>query len=250
MGVKTMGTLTRKQREIADRERLIKEVAAGMLVERGYLGLTMDRIAEATEYSKGTIYQHFPNKEEILAALAIESSQRRVGLFEKAATFKGRPRERLAAVGLAAELFVRLHPLHFQVEAIVAAQSIREKTSRERIETLEGCEFGCMNVVQALARDAVAQGDLEYEDAQTPQTIVLGLWSMSTGFHHVTAVEGNPLQNKLGFEDPGQALFACYERYLDGFGWKPLSAEWDYSATLERVRKEVFSDELRSIEAA
>ena len=74
-----MGTLTRKQREIAEREQLILGIAAEMLVERGYLGLTMDRIAAATEYSKGTIYQHFPNKEEIVAALATESAARLAG---------------------------------------------------------------------------------------------------------------------------------------------------------------------------
>ena len=40
-----------------------------MLLERGYLGLTMDRIAKATEYSKGTIYHHFSSKEVLLEAL-------------------------------------------------------------------------------------------------------------------------------------------------------------------------------------
>ena len=245
-----MPTPTRKQREIAERERLILDTAAGMLIERGYLGLTMDRIAAATEYSKGTIYQHFPNKEEILAALAIESSERRVSLFERAATFKGRPRERLAAVGLAAELFVKLHPLHFQVEGIVAAQSIREKTSETRKKRLEDCEMGCMDVVLGLTRDAVAQGDLELDGDQTAQTIVLGLWSMSNGFHHMTAIEGNPIEHKLGFEDPSAALFACYNHYLDGFGWRPLTVEWDYPEALERIRREVFAQEIRHIEAA
>lgn len=245
-----MGTQTRKQREIADRERLILDVAAGILVERGYLGLTMDRIAAATEYSKGTVYQHFPNKEEILAALAIESAVRRVALFEKAATFPGRARERLCAVGLAAELFVALHPLHFQCEGIIKASSIREKTSEKRIQKLESCEYGCMNVVLGLVRDAVAQGDLEYEDPLTPQTVVLGLWSMETGFHHTLGSEPAVLREKLGFDDPQQALFTAYNRFLDGFGWQPLSKDWDYEATLERVRREVFADELRRLHPA
>ena len=39
-------------------------------------------------------------------------------------------------------------------------------------------------------------------------------------------------------------------QYLDGFGWRPLSTEWDYPATLERVRKEVFPDEFRRLESA
>ena len=65
-----METLSRKQREIQEREALILEVAREMLLERGYLGVTMDRIAQAIEYSKGTVYQHFSSKEDVLVALA------------------------------------------------------------------------------------------------------------------------------------------------------------------------------------
>jgi curli biogenesis system outer membrane secretion channel CsgG len=43
------GTLTRKQREIQGREGRILEVARTMIVEDGYHGLSMDRIAEALE---------------------------------------------------------------------------------------------------------------------------------------------------------------------------------------------------------
>lgn len=234
---------TRKERELAERERLILDVAARLLVERGYLGLTMDRIAAATEYSKGTIYQHFQNKEDILTALAAESAQRRVSLFERAATLRGKPRERLCAVGLAANLFVQLHPLHFHCEGIIGAQSIRSKASEKRIQELESCEVGCMEVIRGLARDAVSQGDLAYEDPAIPQVIVLGLWSMTIGFHHILSVEGNAIETKLGFEDPQAALFSAYDRYLDGFGWRPLSSEWDYRATFQRAREEVFAAE-------
>ena len=62
-------TVTRKQREIAQREDLILETARKMLLERGYLGLTMDRIAEEIEYSKGTVYQHFSSKEDLISTL-------------------------------------------------------------------------------------------------------------------------------------------------------------------------------------
>ena len=242
-----MPTQSRKQREIAERERLVLEVARSIMVERGYLGLTMDRIAAATEYSKGTIYQHFPNKEEIVAALATESAARRVALFEKAATFQGRPRERLAAVGLAANLFTALYPLHYRCENIVSAHSIREKASDGRLQKLEDSEFSCMNVVLGIIRDGVSQGDLAYEDPQTPQKMLLGLWSMSVGFSHMAAPDGAHLQSKLGLDDLQAALFQAYDRFLDGFDWKPLAGDWDYPASLERIRTEVFAQELERL---
>src|SRR5690242_3515432 len=106
------GTLTRKQREIQGREQRILDVARSMIVDDGYHGLSMDRIAEALEYSKGTIYQHFSCKEEILMALVNQTMERRLNMFRRAAAFRGRSRERLTAIGLAAELFFQLYPDH------------------------------------------------------------------------------------------------------------------------------------------
>jgi len=57
--IKSIPPLSRKQREIATREQLILDTAQNILHEQGYSHLTMERIAEATEYSKGTIYYHF-----------------------------------------------------------------------------------------------------------------------------------------------------------------------------------------------
>ena len=121
--------------------------------------------------------------------------------------------------------------------------SFSEKTSQERLQRLDEGEVGCMNVVLGLVRDAVAQGDLAYEDPEAPQKIVAGLWSMSTGFHQINADPDNPMRRKLGIEDPGRVISECYNHYLDGFGWRPLTHEWDYPAVLERVRNEVFPDE-------
>lgn len=88
-----MSTLTRKQREIQEREQRILAVARTALLEQGYLGLSMDAIAAHLEYSKGTIYNHFPCKEEIIIALALETNDKRLGMFERAAAWPGLPRE-------------------------------------------------------------------------------------------------------------------------------------------------------------
>mgnify|MGYP001820983313 CR=1 FL=1 len=57
-----MPALTRKQREILEREELILSAAQKLLHEQGYNHLTMDRVAETVEYSNGTIYNHFASK--------------------------------------------------------------------------------------------------------------------------------------------------------------------------------------------
>ena len=114
-----MATSTRKQREWQQRENLILDAARDMLLEGGYLGLNMDRIAEAVEYSKGTIYQHFSCKEDVLSAICTQSLEHMTALFEQGATFDGRTRERMVALGEAYDLFVRLYPHHFQSSLIL-----------------------------------------------------------------------------------------------------------------------------------
>jgi AcrR family transcriptional regulator len=78
-----MATSARRQREGQQREALILDVTRQMLLEGGYLGLNMGRIAEVAEYSQGTIYQHFLCKEEVLSAICTQSLEQMVALFEQ-----------------------------------------------------------------------------------------------------------------------------------------------------------------------
>ena len=102
-----METLTPKKREILERESRILAVARPIVVREGYHGLNMDRIADALSYSKGTIYNHFSCKEEVIIALAFQSASKRVELFRSAAQFQAKSRFRMMAIGEVAESFVR-----------------------------------------------------------------------------------------------------------------------------------------------
>ena len=90
-----MSTASPKKREIIDREARIRQIARPMIIKNGYHGLNMDRIAEEMQLSKGTIYNHFSCKEEIIIALAIESAEKRREMFQQAAQFRGRSRFRI-----------------------------------------------------------------------------------------------------------------------------------------------------------
>lgn len=238
-----METLTRKQREIAERRQRILDVGRQLLLERGYLGLTMDRVAAEMEYSKGTIYQHFPNKEELVVALAVQTAEKRCEFFQRAATFQGTPRERLAGIGEAADLFQRLYPDHAQAENVVRTTSIRAKMSPEGRENLQNNEHHCMNICSGIVRDGIACGDLTLREGIAPEVLVFGLWAMQVGTTCVVSSDKD--MAAVGIPDPVRALWISYNAYLDGFGWKPLSTDHDYAATLERIRAEVFSDEYK-----
>jgi AcrR family transcriptional regulator len=235
------GTLTRKQREIQGREGRILEVARTMIVEDGYHGLSMDRIAEALEYSKGTIYQHFSCKEDILMALVNQAMDCRLDLFRRAAEVRARSRERMAAIGAACEVFFQLYPHHFHIENLVRVTSIKEKTSEQRRLFLETSESRCSEIVRGVIRDGVAAGDLELSDEYGVGQVAFGLWSISFGGYSIAAT--SPSLGDLGIHDPLIAIRNNCNRLLDGVGWKPLSTEFDFNPLAERMKKEVFAPE-------
>ncbi|HXG48037.1 MAG TPA: TetR/AcrR family transcriptional regulator, partial [Methylomirabilota bacterium] len=134
-------TQTRKEREKAAREELILEHASRLLLRDGFQNLNLDELARAIEYSKGTIYLHFETKEDLALAIATRILRERADLFDRAARFKGRTRERLRAIGFACCQFAVTHPDYFNIELMLKSVSFWEKASPER-RRLHGVQAG------------------------------------------------------------------------------------------------------------
>ena len=237
-----MVQLSRKQREIEQREALILDVARELLIQQGYLGLRMDQIADRIEYSKGTIYQHFPNKEEIILALANQALVKRSSMFSHAVTLRDQSRHRLAAVGAAAELFVERFPHFFQVEQIIRINSVWEKTSEKRRKVMRSCESKCMSIIGGVVRDAVARGDVTLPPNCSAEDVVFGLWSTNIGAFAIVSSSDSLLE--LGIRDPLTALRTNTNNMLDGYGWKPLSSEVDFHEVMDKVKSELIETDL------
>jgi AcrR family transcriptional regulator len=213
-----------------------------MLIAHGYAGLNMDRLAEATEYSKGTVYLHFSTKEDLVMALASQSLEQRAALFDRVAHFDARPRERMQGVGIADELFAKLYPHSFRSELIIKMAALEDRASPERRALLKAHEDRCAGLVRGFIEDAARVGDL---DPSTPVSkVMFAMMSMVIGTHTITS-NFCSLLAQTGIVDPFSALRDNIQVLLDGFGWKPLSTEWDYAATYRRITQEVFPDESR-----
>lgn len=68
-------TVVRKMRERQERKERILETTRQLFSTRGVTDLTMQDIADANEYSIGSLYLYFRSKDDIYAALAIEGSR-------------------------------------------------------------------------------------------------------------------------------------------------------------------------------
>ena len=236
-----MSTLSRKQREIQEREERILEVAQEQLVQDGYHGLNMDKIAATLEYAKGTIYNHFPCKEEIMVALAVRVLEQRTEMFRHAAAWQGNSRQRLAAIGAAAEVFVQQYPHLFQLERLIGSASIWEKISETRKMQMQTSEQRCIEIIAGIVRDGVAANDLQLPAEMKPEHIVFGLWSMTLGAYSIIA--RNASLSELGIEEPYIAVRRQINATMDGLGWKPLLSEFDYVAYTDECARELFTEQ-------
>lgn len=63
----TTPSLKEKQRQ--EREALIIQAAEEVLMEKGYYETSMDEIAARVGIAKGTIYKHFPGKEDLVLGI-------------------------------------------------------------------------------------------------------------------------------------------------------------------------------------
>lgn len=214
-----MQTLSRKQREIQQREAQILAIARPMLVRDGYAGLSMDRLAVQMEYAKGTLYNHFPNKEEIVVALAIESLELRRQMFEQAATLCAGSRQRMMAIGAACEKYAIECQQHFAVELMLRNATIWDKASEKRQQVIRTCELRAMGVVAGVVRDAVAMGDLQLPH-MTPEEFVFGFWSLTFGSHVLSA--SSPSLADIGINHPLRSIRYHGWTLINGYGWQPL----------------------------
>lgn len=217
------------------------DTARRMLTERGYLDLNMDRIAEAIEYSKGTVYQHFSSKEDLIAALCIDTAEARGEMFRRAAAYDGLTRERVMAIGVADAVFIRRHPDHFAVESILDIQSVASKIHEQRSAKWAHTQARMMDVLIAIVQDAIDAGDLKLPEGTPLCAPLYGLWTQSVGHYRITTSE--PLPPFAGV-DMHAVLWANYNRLLDGYGWRPLSTDHEYQASARRICEEVFHEPL------
>src|SRR4051794_37536340 len=81
-----MTSSDRRERQRAERHRLIVDSARQLAEAEGWDAVTTRRLAERVEYSQPVLYSHFANKDAIVTAVALEG-------FAELATLLARARE-------------------------------------------------------------------------------------------------------------------------------------------------------------
>jgi TetR/AcrR family fatty acid metabolism transcriptional regulator len=89
-------SLKEKQRQ--EREELIIQAAEEVLLEKGYYETSMDEIAGRVGIAKGTIYTHFPGKEELVLAIFKRDMQTFIQGIDDVLAAEPTPRAKIEAL--------------------------------------------------------------------------------------------------------------------------------------------------------
>ncbi|MEU7059869.1 TetR/AcrR family transcriptional regulator [Streptomyces sp. NPDC046197] len=105
-----MSIQTRRERERAERERLIVTAARELAEAEGWEAVTTRRLAAEIEYSQPVLYSHFKGKDAIMAAVAVQGFAELAAELRATRTAAEGARAALGAVGEAYTAFARRRP--------------------------------------------------------------------------------------------------------------------------------------------
>ncbi len=226
--------LSGKQREIQQRRDHFIEAAREVLLEDGYQAVSVARIAEHTGFSRGTVYQLFSSKEELVVALGMKCRERLYQMVALAAEFPGLPRERLVAVAHAVAHTAFESPADQRILKIIDAELILEKVSAGQQNQMVGYDVRVFASVLGIIEDGVKAGHLTLRPGMRVESLCLGLWCLVDGT--LAALMGGAPLEEIGVADPMGEMIRNGHMLLDGYGWKPLSREHDYEAAARRFQ--------------
>jgi AcrR family transcriptional regulator len=166
-----MTIAARKQREKEDMRSLILDAARKIFLEKGYYQASMRNIAEEIEYSAGTIYLYFKDKDEIFHSLHEEGFRR---MLEKMQPLEHvtDPFERLKAMGLVYLEFAKNNKDFYDLMFIMQAPI--------KHEDKEGWQMGhsTLDYLKNVLRQCQSKGHFKNQDIEY---LSFTIWSTMHG---------------------------------------------------------------------
>ncbi len=205
-----MGSAERKAKEKEDLKALILSAAKKLFAEKGIEYTTIRSISKEIEYSVGTVYVYFRDKNEILHELHSQGFAKLGG--EMRTLFNvSEPMERLKALGRTYMSFalenVQLYDLMFNMKAPM--EFIKEHEAQKWTEGL-----GTFDALRKTVKDCMDHG---YFKGHQLEPLSFAIWSSVHGMCSLYIRER--VKGATG-QDPDKLLFEAYEDLLLMFSKK------------------------------
>ena len=193
-----MSTSSRRERERLALKELILDGARRVFEREGHDKLSIRKVAREIDYSPGTIYLYYKDKDALLLALHEDAFARKSQLFAPLMSLSD-PRARLEAMGRAYISHALSQPSDFHLMFVDACPmaSLRE----QNLEWRDG-NTAFQMLVRTL-RDGIVAG--AFDERIDPEQMAVVLWSLVHGCAMLI------LSQRLGMLDD-----ASRERAIDG----------------------------------
>ncbi|MFH8801030.1 TetR/AcrR family transcriptional regulator [Streptomyces sp. NPDC017936] len=151
-----MSVQERKQRERAERERLIVATARELAEQQGWDAVTTRRLAERIEYSQPVLYSHFRGKREIIGAVALQGAAELATEVRAATSAADGPRARVAALARAYLDFAARNPAVY--DALFQLDGGLAYAREDTPEPLKDAFAALLETLDEVAGDGVQPG--------------------------------------------------------------------------------------------
>lgn len=167
-----MGITERKEREKEEMRQKILSAAARLFIVDGYEKTSMRNIADAIEYSPGSIYVYFRNKNELFYALSTEGFNRFFKAFQSVGRYSD-PMHKLHELGRIYFEFAIQNPEYYDLMFIMRAPM-------ESHQNEDGWELGMKshNILTTIVEECLEKG---YFKGKNAQTVSFMIWSFVHG---------------------------------------------------------------------
>lgn len=166
-----MGISERKEREKGEMKQLIMSAALNMFLEDGYAKTSIRNIADAIEYSPGTIYLYYKDKDELLYEVQRHAYGKLLEAFNEAATSKD-PLKKLLQIGYTYISFGLENPELYDLMFIIRApMNVDEELHKGNGKDAFDFLFSCL-------KECIEQKLVIFEDEHQAS---LQVWAMAHG---------------------------------------------------------------------
>lgn len=226
------------QETLQEREQIILDAALDYIRENDIASLTVDKVVARVPFSKGTVYNHFCSKEDIVTGLCNLCVSSLHALFQEATDFEGNVREKMVAICIAYMMSAKADSTRFMLVITAKTPALNQKASEERWNKHIELEQQLMALFCSLIQKAIEDQDLVIPAHMSPPQIAFAIWSMSFGTIALLqeGLERCDLRRLMEVE---RELVTHCNLVMDGLGWLPLSQDFDWQPCINACKERV-----------
>ncbi len=211
-----MGISERKERERELKRSMMLEAAETLILEKGLEHLNMDEVAERAEVSKGSLYQYFNNKTDLVLGICHKASTMMNTMTSRVLTEDKTGLEMVYQIGINYLKFAGEHPEFYR--AMRFLENYKDTDQAKNSDYLSMCGQNRQESFRVMVRAIqIGMQDGSINSSYNPEELALLLWSTSHGVVNMAYMHQNAEHFKL-LDHLGIDLETMFNGYMKLIG--------------------------------